>query len=577
MKHVLAYLLACITALHASAASITCTFTAADNTALESYSNGAEATWSKNTGFASGNILISDSNRAHTDTTNTSFYYVNNFTPATYNYDVEATVHFKSVPTSNSTYFGVGGRMPSTSTTGGYAAWLVKGGGGWYLSLVRAGQSTIQNSSVITTPTAGVDYQIKLEMRDHTLRIWWGGAVVLTKHIDTAGSDWLSGVGYPFLWMDGLTSFLSDSTGIHVDNYTVTDAPAVSTTGTLAVSNANLWCNGYDGTGNPRQSSGAEWRFQTNAQVIKITGTTDIEDDFPSDGNLALFVDNVPVGNGVAFTANGTRTDTFYLSTTLGATKNVRVVSSLQAYPTDESYPQGSYIDSIECLDWFTTVSYTLTAPTNDAKLVVYGDSISVGAFASSPNRAGWPGLLKTLYGKHVVNEGWGFRQLIDDAQTSGARQTMAERFASYNPQYIWMAIGTNDYGMVRSPNWSAANFGTAYADLLDKIHAESPNTIIFCQSPLQRTTETANGMGSTLGDYRSQISTAAAARTAYCVYVEGASEAIVPTSELGDGLHPNTAGHYRYMEKVRHTIWKTKPTGAGATTVGATGTTIIK
>ena len=109
-----------------SAASITCTFTAADNILLEDYSNGAEATWSENTGLASGNIQVSDANRVHTTTTNTSFYYVDNFTPATFNYDVEATVRFVGLPTSNSTYLGIGGRAPSTSATGGYIAWLVR-------------------------------------------------------------------------------------------------------------------------------------------------------------------------------------------------------------------------------------------------------------------------------------------------------------------------------------------------------------------------------------------------------------------------------------------------------------------
>lgn len=562
------------------AASITCTFTAADGTLLEDYSNGAEATWTENSGASSGNIQISDSNRAHTTTANTSFYYVDNFTPATYNYDVQATVTFKSVPTSNTNYFGIGGRATTTSTNTGYLALLVKTSGGWQIQLLRYGSSTITFAN-ISTPVVNDVTTMKLIMRDHTVRVEWGGSTVITAN--TSGGEFLLSAGYPTLLIDGVTSHLDDSTGLHVDDYTVTDAGSVNTSGTLTLDNDDLWFNGYDGTGHPRQSPYSEWRFTTNAQILEITGTTDLADDYGSYDQLGLWVNGVWTTPNLDFTANGTQTFTFYLygtHATLGSTKTIKIVSSLQSYPNDEPYVQGGYIDSVVLKDWFATPTYTLVPPSDAYKLVVYGDSITVGAFASSPARNTPAVLVRWLWGdRNVMVEGHGFRALYDDASDATARTAFASRLAGYNAQYLWLAIGTNDYGA--SADWSAANFGTAYADLLDKIHTAAPGMQIFCQSPIQRISpagETANGFGNTLDDYRSQISTAVSTRTSYCTYVNGASGGVVTNAGIdSDGIHLNSTGAVQYGEKIHRTVYGTKVGSSGTTTVGSSGTTTVK
>src|SRR6185369_1627561 len=114
-------------------------------------------------------------------------------------------------------------------------------------------------------------------------------------------------------------------------------------------------------------------------------------------------------------------------------------------------------------------------------------------------------------YGYSMMLEGWGFRSLFDDANTSGLRNAFVSRIASYAPATIWIAIGTNDYGLNK---WTPANFGTAYAATLDGLHAALPSARIICQTPIVRSVETANGFGNTLSDYRSQISTACNARS---------------------------------------------------------------
>ena len=572
-----------LSALQAFGASITCTFTAADNTLLEDYVNGAEATWTENTGKASGNIQVSDSNRVHTTTTNDAFYYVDNFTPATFNYDVQATVTFKSVPTSNINYFGIGGRATSTSASSGYLSMLVRTSTTWQVQLLRYGSSTIKTVNV-ATPVVNDVSTMKLIMRDHVLKVEWAGATVIEEPIDDSTGTYLTAVGFPTLFMDGATSNLDDATGLHIDDYTVTDAGSVNSSGTLTLSNSDLWFNGYARTDHPEQSPFSEWRFTTNAQILEITGSTDMEDDYGTLNHLGLWVNGVFTAPIFDFTANGSLTKTYRLfgsHAAIGTTKTIKIVAGAQTYPdTVAPYPQGSYIDSVVLKDWFLTPTYTLITPSSANRLVVYGDSITVGAFASSVTRNSFPTLVRNLWGdRNVMVEAWGFRSLYEDAFDATARTAFAARLASYNPQYIWLAIGTNDYGA--DQDWSAANFGTAYGDLLDKIHAVSPNTKIFCQSPIQRiapANENANSFGNTTGDYRSAIATAVSTRTSFCEYHNGASGAIVPNEGIdSDGIHINNEGAFAYADYIHKTLYKTKITGANQTRVGATGTTVVK
>ena len=64
---------------------------------------------------------------------------------------------------------------------------------------------------------------------------------------------------------------------------------------------------------------------------------------------------------------------------------------------------------------------------------------------------------------------------------------------------------------------------------------------------------EPANGLGSTLGDYRTAISVAAAARPTYCTYIDGST--IITVGELSDNVHPTTAGHATYGAFVISTL----------------------
>jgi lysophospholipase L1-like esterase len=254
--------------------------------------------------------------------------------------------------------------------------------------------------------------------------------------------------------------------------------------------------------------------FPQFSQVyVRVNGANYAALNVRSNGSHRLYV-NLPAGN-----------------------TTVVITSSLQTKPNVRS---GTFLVGVA-----GNAALTVAPATTSARLVVYGDSITAGANCDVPSREAWAILLRNLRG-NVMLEAWGFRSLWDDCFDAGHRTSFAARLAAYNPIILWLAIGTNDYGLAR---WSAANFGVAYADLLDKIHAALPGCFVYCQTPLTRTSEVANSFGDTLGAYRTQIATARAARPTYTALVDGSAWSIALDT---DGLHPTAAGHASYYTNVK-------------------------
>lgn len=198
---------------------------------------------------------------------------------------------------------------------------------------------------------------------------------------------------------------------------------------------------------------------------------------------------------------------------------------------------------------WLRRVSFNAPAqikmPSNKSPhMVIYGDSIACGAGADIPTREGWTMLLRDAYPGSVAIEAWGGRSLFQDAPDGTARAVFVQKVVTQAPDVIWLAIGTNDYGGPGFGEQSAANFGTAYAALLDDLHAALPAAAIYAQSMLPRSAETANNFSNTLAQYRTQVSTACATR-AWATFVDGTA---VPGfnvgTDLADTVHLNTGGH---------------------------------
>lgn len=276
----------------------------------------------------------------------------------------------------------------------------------------------------------------------------------------------------------------------------------------------------------------------TTATEIEVTSHNDVFSVFPNYARLGVFVNGV-YNQSVRLPANGVNVNRIQLP---AGSKTVQIVNGLQSRPNAALPVIGSFLKSLR-----SNAEMTQTFPAVTNRLLIYGDSISVGSDASPIAEKAWVQQVRTASGSNsVALEGWGFRSLHEDAADSTKRAAFVAKLAAYAPAKIWLAIGTNDYGLNK---WSAASFGAAYAALLDDLRAALPATAIYCQTPLLRTTETANASGSTLANYRSQIATAVSSRTAFATLVDGT--AIMTTASLVDGIHPTTAGHNLYAAAV--------------------------
>lgn len=229
----------------------------------------------------------------------------------------------------------------------------------------------------------------------------------------------------------------------------------------------------------------------------------------------------------------------YYVSLPAGS-KTVSFVHGLQ---TSNSGIKGSFVTSIRANQSMAQIG----GQVSDC-LLFYGDSITAGSDASPITQNAYALIVRYYIDLFLDStpplavEAWGGRSLYDDCVDGTARAAFVAKIAAYNPTKFCMCIGTNDYGLNL---WTAANFETAYAALLDDLHTALPDLQVYCVSPILRSVETANGLGSTLGDYRTAISTAVSTRTAFCEFVDGTT--LVAIEDIPDGVHPDNAGHLFY------------------------------
>ena len=279
--------------------------------------------------------------------------------------------------------------------------------------------------------------------------------------------------------------------------------------------------------------------FQTDATLLNFSAYCTVFGNYPEYSEIGVLVDGV-YHQSVPATANGANA----MSVTLPAgSKQVSFVAGLQSRPNGGAPPIGT---------WFNKITggngpVTQILPAARPRVLFYGDSITVGGNAPPATQLGYPALVRAaIYPKSVALEAWGYRSLGEDCPDATARNAFIAKLVAYAPQVIWLAIGTNDYGINGS---TPANFGANYAAVLDGLHAALPSCVIFAQTPLSRGSEGPNVYGATLGDYRAQIEATVSTRTSFTTLVDGPS--IMPTSDMPDGVHPNAAGHAKQAAAV--------------------------
>jgi hypothetical protein len=197
-----------------------------------------------------------------------------------------------------------------------------------------------------------------------------------------------------------------------------------------------------------------------------------------------------------------------------------------------------------------SSASFSLVPLVSSKRLCIVGDSIANGSSSTIPMYQSWAARIKKRYPGSVVMDTFPSRTFYQEANTAALYKALAMKLAQLQLTDLWLALGVNDYA---TAPWSAATFGTTYAAFLDFFHGLSPLTRVWCASPIVKAVESANGLGDTLGAFRTVIHTAAddASRVPWAKKIDG-SGATGATAGYwpalgdlsGDGVHPGNLGH---------------------------------
>jgi lysophospholipase L1-like esterase len=346
----------------------------------------------------------------------------------------------------------------------------------------------------------------------------------------------------------GGSSLYSNQKIQHVAIYSDLSAAKILTHATLAgltpvvhtVAIADLWDNGYDNVASPRQSPLSKFKFTTTADRLVVKGTTDIANLLGAYAQLNIKINGVVYAYNT-FGSNGQKSQNVELGNA-GTSRTVEITVGPEGWSTVDGKVEGTYLDSVT---FAGNNSITVATPTVGTRLLVYGDSIASGQASQYPAVGSWVSILRNTYSKRVMLEAWGYRSLYDDTHTAPLLAAFVTKLTSFAPSNILLTIGTNDYGLGLQ---SASDFGTAYAALVDALHAAMPSIGIYMQTPIVRSSEVANGFGSTLGNYRTQINTIHSTR-AWTTLIDGTT--LVTVDALSDGIHPTDAGHTTYATNI--------------------------
>lgn len=269
--------------------------------------------------------------------------------------------------------------------------------------------------------------------------------------------------------------------------------------------------------------------FTTEAATIEVESYSNMVGLFPALADIGVTLDGEFL-RSIRHPANGTLKTTVALP---AGEKVVRFVNGSQARASGATGQPwcGTWVKA------FTADAPLRTTPSGDC-LFVYGDSIATGAWAADTQSDAWIPLVREALGIRVAAKAIGSQTLWDDCNTPALAKDFADRIARIAPTKIWLAIGTNDFGLGR---WSAAAFGAAYGNLLDAMRELMPWAEVYAQTPLLRTEVGVQA-------YRDAIAAACSVRP-WVTLVNGT--AIMPLERLPDGLHPDTEGHQLYTDYV--------------------------
>lgn len=315
-----------------------------------------------------------------------------------------------------------------------------------------------------------------------------------------------------------------------------------------------LWDNGKSGTTNEqspnaniyyrRQSAQSRFVFDTNANVIGVQLLNMVTPRLAGQGLTLVRVNGRPLP---PITGASSTYDVQTVNLPPGL-KRIEIENSDQyrnsGTPADFESELGAVF--IPQTAWLNIIP----PPKNTQRILIIGDSKTVGYGGTIPALTGWVALLKRYYPNisFIVDAG-SSRAIQDDCYSThltapNVIRSLAARYAQIQPDVIMnTGLGRND--------WALSNFNPTYVEgmwgnCVDAIHAAWPHAYWIEVSTWPESAEAANGLGFTLPQYRNAVNRdMCTARGDWCRFVDGTTiPSYSPATFTTDGTHPNDKGH---------------------------------
>jgi lysophospholipase L1-like esterase len=235
-------------------------------------------------------------------------------------------------------------------------------------------------------------------------------------------------------------------------------------------------------------------------------------------------------------------------------THAVQIPSGAQIQEPSGGTTVGGYIAGIQTT---TGQAYTTTSPAK--RLVLYGDSTTIGYYQVPPQQ-GLAALIRadfpTSGGPGGVDAfAAGGRRLYDDTANgtsvtalAAAINARAQAVAGGGSKTVYISIGINDY-FIPVASWTAAAFTTQAGALVDALHALDATTSIWVQEMIQsHYYAIANSNGDTLSAFNTGISGLSGGRA----WLNIANSSAAWSVTFSDFIHPDVSGYSTWKGLVK-------------------------
>ena len=286
-----------------------------------------------------------------------------------------------------------------------------------------------------------------------------------------------------------------------------------------------------------RHNQFARLRFTTSGTRVTLHQTSTIQGLYG--GHYAsVSVWSNSSYQSLSTAANANVSEVHDVTLPAGSNKIIDLIEGSQTYYSGSVL--GTFISGIRI-----PTDGVITAPTAPAnRAVVMIDSIGSGFINTNSQTDNPIAVLRSMFDGQVTALGWGSASTYDFSN-SGVVATWAASIASMldgaSTNRLVFQMMTNDYGLSLQ---STANYATNTAALIDAVKALVPNLQVIFLTAISRISpaaETANGLGSTLDDYRTAASGLTSGRS--WVRVVTGKYCVSNANHDADGIHVTTDG----------------------------------